>query len=131
MVKGSVVGIGLAGVIVGTLLTAPAATAGLSATSLHKENGSSACPDNWRNRARFIHETDNLKAIDDCADGWGAESELLLQSGAYRMCYNGGGNGTTNTCYYNFAEGVVGEILARSVDNGSFRGSGPVALIIT
>lgn len=113
------------------MLVSPAASAGVSNTASHEEPGSSACPDDLRNRARFVHDTDNLKAIDDCADGWGAESELLLSSGTHRVCYNGTGNGTTVTCNYNFTEGLAGSILARSIDNGDFRGSGDVKLIVT
>ncbi|CAM3176073.1 hypothetical protein NODU109028_01820 [Nocardioides dubius] len=126
-----ILGMSGAAVLMASCLTMSPAMAGLSNTSVHRETGSSACSDNLRNRARFVHDTDNLKAIDDCADGWGAESELLLQTGTYRLCYNGSGNGTTVTCNYNFAEGILGEILARSVDNGDFRGSGDVKPIIT
>lgn len=118
-------------VLAGTMIVVPPASAGQSNTSAHYESGSSACSDNLRNRARFVDDTDNLKSTDDCADGWGAESELLLVTGTYRLCYNGSGNGTTGTCYYNFVEGIPGDILARSVDNGNFRGSGPVKPIVT
>jgi hypothetical protein len=113
------------GIAASSLTVAPA-LAGTNATSSHYESGNANCPDNLRNRAKFLHLSDDVQSVDDCSDGWGAESELLLNNGVYRLCYNGGGNGTTKTCYYDFAENVYGNLLARSVDNGDFRGSGNV-----
>lgn len=119
------------GVAAASLVVATPAMAGTNATSSHYESGDPDCSDNLRNRATFIHTSDNVRAVDDCADGWGAESEVLLNNGVHRVCYNGAGNGTTGTCNYEFAEGVLGQILARSVDNGAFRGSGDPKPFIT
>lgn len=112
-------------------LVAAPAHAGVSNTSYHYLSGDSSCPDNLRNRGQFVDSTDNVRSIDDCADGWGADTELLLSSGTYKRCYNTSGDGTTKVCDFEFTEGKSGQILARSLDNGAFKSSGDPAYIVT
>lgn len=125
-----VTGVALLGIVGTTLVGAPA-QASFNGLSKHYEPGDASCSDNLRSRARFKHVPDDVVAYDDCADSWGAEGELLLETGTHRSCYNGKGDGTSKTCNYNFAENILGQILARSFDNGVFRGSGDPALLLT
>lgn len=114
------------------MVLASPAHAGVSNTSYHRLAGDSRCDDNnLRNRGQFVHTSDNLRSTDECPEGWGADTELLLTNGRHERCYNTGGNDTTLVGNFDFAENVAGQILARSYDNGSFKSSGTVVLIVT
>ena len=125
-----VTGVALLGIACTTLVGTPA-QASFNGLSKHYEPGDASCPDNLRNRARFKHVPDDVVAYDDCADSWGANAELLLENGSHQYCYNGKGVGTSRTCDYNFAENVLGWIMAYSTDNGAFKGSGTPAPLLT
>ncbi len=120
----------LIGVLAIPMATAAPALAGTNAVSRHYETGDPSCS-NLRSTAKFFHSGDKVTAGDNCADGWGAQAEtLIVDTGNHKLCYNGSGAGTTKTCNYNFGEGRVGVILAMSVDNGHFRGSGNQAAFV-
>lgn len=115
-----------------TAVGAAPAHAGTSNTSFHRLAGNPNCDDsNLRNRGRFVHTTDNLRSSDDCPDGWGADTEIALENGRSERCYNQGGDGTTRVCDFEFAEGLMGQILAISLDAGKFKSSGDPVLIFT
>lgn len=115
-------------VSVGTLAAislTPPALAGTDVYAPHWEHGNPNCFQNLRNGGQFYHSNDSVLAIDNCADGWGAQSETnIIVTDNTKLCYNGKGSGTSASCDYNFVEGRIGKIRGRSIDNGVLKGDG-------
>lgn len=76
-----------------------------------------------RATASWNTSTNNITAGDRHQDGWGAVTPWGIPSaGIGSSCYEGGGDGQTQTCYISASAGRTINYQACAIDNGNLKG---------